>query len=136
MASVPASAPGPNTATKNRANTSVFTERVQISTSRAIQFNQGHGVTLRAARKPNGSAIATPSTVPTVAMCMESSSALCISAGYAATSGGHIRFSKSATCSGASSTNSGMTSTERTDSTTAATMTRYTTKRAMRSPGV
>src|SRR6187399_456964 len=47
-----------------------------------------------------------------------------------------MRFSRSAICSGASSMNSGMTSTERIEATIAITIPKYTAKRAMRCPGV
>ena len=69
MAKVPASGPGPNTATNSSAQTSELIDRDVTKTSLAIRFSGRLGVTLRAASSPTGTAIAIAMTVPTVAMC-------------------------------------------------------------------
>ncbi len=68
MERVPASAPGPKTATKSRAQISEFTEREATKMNCASQLRKGLGVKLRAARKESGTAIASARIVPRVAM--------------------------------------------------------------------
>ena len=69
------SAPGPNTATNSSAHTSELTERLDTSSSLASRFSARFGTTLWAAARPIGRAMATASSVPSVAMCSVSTSA-------------------------------------------------------------
>ena len=69
MASVPASGPGPNTATKSSAQTSELIEREVTKMNFANRLSGGFGVTLRAASRPTGSARTIAMIVPSVAMC-------------------------------------------------------------------
>ena len=102
IASVPASAPGPNTATKNSAHTMACTERVATRMNRPIVFRTTERVMLRATSSATGAAKATARMVPSVAVCKVSSSAVCTTFGYQLQSIGHMRANRSAVCCGAS----------------------------------
>ena len=69
IAKVPASGPGPNTATNNSAHTSELIEREVTKMNLAIRLSGRLGVTLRAASNPTGTASTIAITVPTVAIC-------------------------------------------------------------------
>ncbi len=75
IARVPASGPGPNTATNSSAQTREFTEREVTNTNLANRFSARLGATLRAAISPIGTAIAMAIRVPSVAMWSVSTSA-------------------------------------------------------------
>ncbi len=76
MASVPASGPGPNTATNSSAHTSELIEREVDEDEFGEQVERERcGVTLRAASRPTGTATTMAMSVPSVAMCRVSMSA-------------------------------------------------------------
>src|SRR5262245_29566082 len=102
MASVPASAPGPSTATKNSAHTMACTERVATRMKRAARLRTAERVRLGAAMMATGVASATARMVPSVAVCSVSMSASCTTFGYQAQSIGHMRTNRSTVCWGAS----------------------------------
>ena len=68
MANMPASAPGPNTATNNSAQISEFTEREETRMKVARRLRVRERVILRAASNATGSARAIESRVPSVAI--------------------------------------------------------------------
>ena len=68
MASVPARAPGPKTATNSKAQIKEFTEREVTKTKRASPLRNGLRVTFRAPSTATGTAKASDSSVPSVAM--------------------------------------------------------------------
>ena len=119
IAIVPASVPGPNTATKNSAQIIACTERVATRMKRPMLLRITDRVILRATMSATGLAIATARIVPSVAVCSVSISAPCTTLGYHAQSIGHIRANKSTVCCGASYRNSGMISMLRSDHTKA-----------------
>ena len=102
MASVPASAPGPNTATKNSAQIIACTERVATRMKRPMPLSTTERVMLRATISATRLAIATARMVPSVAVCSVSISAGCTTFGYQAQSIGHMRANRSTVCCGAS----------------------------------
>ena len=102
IASVPASAPGPNTATKNSAQIIACTERVATRMKRPMVLRTTERVMLRATMSATRLAIATARMVPSVAVCSVSISAACTTFGYQAQSIGHMRANRSTVCCGAS----------------------------------
>ena len=64
MVNVPASGPGPNTATNRSAQTSELIDRDVTKTNFAMRFNGRLGVTLRAASNPTGTARFEPYVPP------------------------------------------------------------------------
>ena len=68
MASVPASGPGPKTATNSSAQTSELIDREVTKTNLANRLSARFGVTLRAASRPTGTAMTIAMMVPSVAI--------------------------------------------------------------------
>ena len=94
--------PGPKTATKNSAQTSVWIDRVATRMKRPMALRTGERVTLRATMSAVRLASATARMVPSVAVCSVSMSAGCTTFGYQDQSIGHMRANRSAVCAGAS----------------------------------
>ena len=99
---MPASAPGPKTATKSSAQTSEFTERDDTRMNLATRLSVADGVTLRAASSATGTESTSAMTVPSVAVWKVSTSASATISRQNDQSIGHIRRNRSAVCSGAS----------------------------------
>ena len=119
IAMVPASAPGPKTATKNSAQIIACTERVATRMKRPMLLRTTERVMFRATMTATRLAMITARIVPSVAVCSVSINAPCTTFGYHAQSIGHIRANKSTVCCGASYRNSGMISMLRSDNTKA-----------------
>ena len=102
IASVPANAPGPNTATKNKAQTIACTERVATRMNRPMELRTIERVMLCATNSETRLASATARMVPSVAVCSVSINAACTTFGYQLQSIGHIRANRSTVCCGAS----------------------------------
>ena len=105
IARIPATCPGPNSATSKSAQTRALIDREETIRRRANGRTAGNGAVFRAARSATGTAAITARSVPKVAMVIVSHKGRSRPA-VEPQSGGVIRPNRSLACAGASPTNS------------------------------